>query len=350
MASPDVLSFSAVDETIVDSELRSANILIADDDEAHCGVLSWLLKAEGYEVHCARDGKEALAFFRNRPPDLALLDVVMPQPNGFEVCQTVKSNPQTRLVPIVLVTGLARSDDRIQGIKCGADDFLSKPINREELLARVRSLLRLKRFTDELESAEQVLFSLAVSIEAKDPYTEGHCNRLSKYSVALGKRLKLPQHLCTALHRGGIVHDVGKVAVPEHILLKPGPLSPEERKIMERHPIIGERICAPLRSFRHVLPIIRHHHEKLDGSGYPDRLRGDEIPLLARILQVVDIYDALTTERCYHQAVSSERAFQILRDEVERGWRDGSLVDELESLNLGAIPFAAKVPEQPTQT
>ena len=197
----------------------------------------------------------------------------------------------------MLVTGLTDSGDRIQGIEAGADDFLGKPVNKEELLTRVRSLLRLKQFTDELENAETVLFSLALSIEAKDPYTEGHCGRLSKYFVALAKRLGLPEELRVALRRAGIVHDIGKVAVPEHILLKPGPLTPEEWKIMKEHPVIGERICAPLRSFRHVLPIIRYHHEKLDGSGYPDGLKGEEIPLTARILQMVDIYDALTTDR-----------------------------------------------------
>lgn len=343
------LSSSAVNEADLGSEFLSATILVADDDTAHRGMLSWLLKAEGYDVHCAHDGKEALAFISHGAPDLALLDVVMPQPNGFEVCQTVKSNPETRLIPVVLVTGLTNSDDRIRGIKCGADDFLSKPINREELLARVRSLLRLKEFTDELESAERVLFSLALSIEAKDPYTEGHCNRLSEFSVALGERLKLPRHLCKALHRGGTVHDVGKVAVPEHILLKPGPLSPEERRIIEQHPIVGERICAPLKSFRHVLPIIRHHHEKLDGSGYPDGLKGEEIPLLARILQAADIYDALTTERCYHKAVSSAKAFAIMRDGVERSWWSGSLVDELESLVRGEVALPRTSSEQAGQ-
>jgi putative two-component system response regulator len=190
----------------------------------------------------------------------------------------------------------------------------------------------LKQFTDELDNAETVLFSLALSIEAKDPYTEGHCDRLSKYSVALGEKLGLPQDLRVALRRGGLVHDIGKLSVPEHILLKPGPLTPEERKIMEQHTIIGERICAPLRSFRHVLPIIRHHHEKQDGSGYPDGLKGNQVPLTARILQVTDIYDALTTDRPYRKALPVEKALTIMREEVKRSWWDGSLVDELEVL------------------
>jgi cyclic di-GMP phosphodiesterase len=190
----------------------------------------------------------------------------------------------------------------------------------------------LKQFTDELDNAESVLFSLALSIEAKDPYTEGHCDRLSKYSVALGERLRLSEDLCVALRRGGLIHDIGKLAVPEHILLKPGPLNPEERKIMENHTIAGERICAPLRSFRNVLPIIRYHHEKLDGSGYPDGLKGDQVPLTARILQVTDIFDALTTDRPYRKALPLEKALAIMREEVKRGWWDGQILEEFEAV------------------
>jgi putative two-component system response regulator len=243
------------------------------------------------------------------------------------------------LIPVVLLTSLNSDDDRIHGIMCGADDFLTKPVNKHELLARVHSLLRLKQFTDDLDNAETVLFSLALGIEAKDPYTEGHCERLSKYSVSLAEKLGLPEHLRVALRRGGLVHDIGKLAVPEHILLKPGPLTPEERKIMEQHTIAGERICAPLRSFRHVLPIIRHHHEKLDGSGYPDGLRGEQIPLTARILQITDIYDALTTDRPYRKALPVKEALAIMREEVKRGWWDGSLLNELEASVIGtAMP------------
>jgi putative two-component system response regulator len=244
---------------------------------------------------------------------------------------------ETRLIPIVLVTGLNSDADRIRGIQCGADDFLSKPVNKQELLARVHSLLRLKHFTDELDNAEAVLFSLALTIEAKDPYTEGHCDRLSKYSVALGEKLRLSEDQRVALRRGGLIHDIGKLAVPEHILLKPGPLTAEERKIMEQHTIQGERICAPLRSFRNVLPIIRHHHEKQDGSGYPDGLEGADVPLTARILQITDIYDALTTDRPYRKALSTEKAFSIMQEEVKRGWWDGSILDEFKAVILDHI-------------
>jgi putative two-component system response regulator len=314
------------------SEGHHETILVADDNEANRELLSDLLSPEGYQVVCAADGRQALEHLNSNSIDLALLDVVMPRPTGFEVCQAMKSELESRLIPVILLTSLNSDADRIHGIMCGADDFLNKPVNKHELLARVHSLLRLKHFTDELDNAETVLFSLALSIEAKDPYTEGHCDRLSKYSVALAEKLGLPEDLRVALRRGGLIHDIGKLAVPESILLKPGPLTPEERKIMEQHTIAGERICAPLRSFRNVLPIIRHHHEKQDGSGYPDGLKGEQIPLTARILQVTDIYDALSTDRPYRKALPTEKAVAIMREEVQRGWWDGSILDEFEAV------------------
>lgn len=314
-----------------------ATILVADDIEVNRELLSHWLESGGHDVLHAEDGEQALQLLETRNIDLALLDVMMPRRTGFSVCKVAKSNPRTRLTPLVLITALSSKEDRIHGIECGADDFLNKPVHREELLARVRSLLRLKQFTDELENAETVLCSLALSIEAKDPYTEGHCERLSKYSVALAERLGLSDEHRVALRRAGVVHDVGKVAVPEQILLKPGPLTPEERAIMEQHPVVGEHICAPLRSFRLVTPIIRHHHERWDGSGYPDGLKGEQIPLTARVLQTVDVYDALTTDRPYRKALTGTEAFQVMQEEVRRGWRDGELVGELKNL-LAAQP------------
>jgi putative two-component system response regulator len=314
-----------------------ANILVADDSEVNLELLSGMLTAAGYGVLCSRNGDQALAAVRAGSVDIVLLDVLMPGQTGFSVCEQIKSNSDTRLIPVVLVTSLTDPEERIHGITCGADDFLSKPINKHELLARVESLLRLKAFTDELENAETVLFSLATSIEAKDPYTEGHCERLAEYAAVLGSQLGLPQELRVALRRGGIVHDVGKVAVPEHILLKPGPLTDDEWKIMKQHPIVGENICRPLKSFRLVLPIIRHHHEKLDGSGYPDGLKGEQIPITARILQTVDIYDALTTDRPYRKAMLPDEAIAQMRAEAKRGWWDSSLIGELEELVLDPV-------------
>jgi putative two-component system response regulator len=261
-----------------------------------------------------------------------LLDIVMPGMNGFEVCRRIKATPETRLTPVILITGLSATEDRIEGINAGADDLLSKPIDFNELLARSRSLLRLKQFTDELENAEAVLFSLAYSIEARDPYTRGHCERLAEMSAHLAEKLGLSEEHIKALRRAGIVHDIGKVVVPDAILLKPGPLTEEETAVMRKHPVVGERICAPLRTFRLVLPIIRHHHEKHDGSGYPDGLRGGEIPLTAAILQLADVYDALTTNRPYRMASSQDIALRIMEEEAARGWWDRNLFDAFREM------------------
>src|SRR6202521_2696155 len=192
------------------SPVLTGTILLADDNLANLELLSGVLEVEGYQVRCVLDGRQALDILRTTSIDLALLDVMMPERDGFAVCREIKSNPLTRFVPVVLVTASTATADRIKGIECGADDSLSKPVDREELLARVRSLLRLKQFTDELENAETVLFSLALSIEAKDRYTEGHCERLSKYSVAMAERLGLPEELRIALRRAGVIHDIGK--------------------------------------------------------------------------------------------------------------------------------------------
>jgi putative two-component system response regulator len=320
-------------------ESFKGTILVADDNESIREPLVEMLRSQCYRVIPVGDGEQAFNEICSQQVDLALLDVMMPGRSGFSVCRTIKARPETRFVPVVLITGLSSGEDRIQGIEAGADDFLNKPVKKEELLARVRSLVRLKRYTDELENAETVLCTLARSIEAKDPYTEGHCDRLSRYTVSLAEKIGLSQAACNDLRRGGIVHDIGKVAVPESILLKPGPLDPAERKIMEEHTIIGERICAPLKSFRNVLPIIRSHHEKQDGSGYPDHLKGEEIPLTACILQTVDIYDSLTTDRPYRKALSAEKAMKIMWEETQRGWWDANLVSALEGL-LQESPLA----------
>ncbi len=310
----------------------AGKILVVDDDAANRELLQETLIAEGMEVVTAPDGRSSLEEFARLKPDLVLLDVNMPFLDGFEVCRRLKSNPETRLTPVVLVTGLTGREDRVRGIKSGADGFLSKPVDQSELLAHVRSLLSLKAHTDELERAELVLFALARCIEGKDPNTEGHCERLSGYSVQLGKEIGLPDDQLVALRRAGIVHDIGKVAVPETILLKPGRLTPEEFLVMQHHPVLGERICAPLKSFRLVLPIIRHHHEKVDGSGYPDGLKGEEIPLTARVLQIVDVYDALTTHRPYKNALPSAKALEIMEDEVGKGWWDPGIFAQFKRL------------------
>jgi len=307
-------------------------ILIVDDESGARAALEFLLRREGFEVRDAPDGPTAIQECATFRPDLILLDIMMPGMDGFEVCRHIKATPETRLTPVVLITGLTATEDRIMGINSGADDFLSKPIDLNELLARTRSLLRLKQYTDELENAEAVLFSLAHSIEARDPYTHGHCERLAEMSARMGEHLGVPEEQIKALRRAGVVHDIGKVAVPDSILLKPGPLTADETKVMQKHPVVGERICAPLKTFRLVLPIIRHHHEKHDGSGYPDKLQGEEIPLTARILQLSDVYDALTTDRPYKVAFTPEVALDLMGEEAERGWWDQELFEAFREM------------------
>jgi putative two-component system response regulator len=316
----------------------NGKVLVIDDDPAICDLLGELLTEEGYEVCTAPDGLRGLEEFSRFHPDVVLSDVEMPHRTGFQVCRELKSNPATRLIPVVLVTGLSAVEDRVRGIEAGADEFLNKPLERVELLARVHSLTKLKKFTDELESAESVLFALAQSIEGKDPYTQNHCERLSNLSTDLGRLVGVSPEEITALRRAGIVHDIGKVAVPDAVLLKPGRLTPEEYKIMQEHPVVGERICAPLKSFTLVLPIIRHHHEKMDGTGYPDGLKNSEIPLTARILQIVDVYDALTTKRPYKPALSCAEALEIMKGEVQKGWWDPDIFAKFEGLCAQSAP------------
>ncbi len=310
----------------------AGTILVADDQVANRELLEELLTAQGSRVITVADGAAAVEELTRTQVDLVLLDVMMPHLNGFEVCKKIKSNPETNLIPVVMITVLSDRQDRIEGIKAGADDFLTRPIDQAELFARVQSLLKLKHRTDELERAEAVLFTLARSIEGKDPYTHGHCERLSDYSARLGEHLGLPEDEITALRRAGVVHDVGKIAVPDAILLKPSRLTEEEWKLIRQHPVVGERICAPLKSFHLVLPIIRHHHEKRDGSGYPDGLRGEAIPVTARVLQIVDVYDALTTERPYKHAFSIADALQTMKQEVANGWWDPRIFDQFGRL------------------
>ena len=307
---------------------RSQQILVVDDSPELAMLMQELLAARGYHVRVAFSAAEAEQEIASQPPDLILLDVLMPGKNGYELCRELKENRETRLIPIVMITGLTDRENKIRGIEAGADEFLNKPIFPEELFARVKSLLRLKEFTDELDNAEAVLCTLGLSVEARDPYTEGHCERLARYASQLGEFLGLGPEELVALKRGGYLHDLGKIAIPDEILKKGSNLSPAEWQIMRQHPVIGERICQPLRSLRQVLPIIRHHHEHWDGSGYPDRLAGERIPLLARMLQVVDVYDALRTARPYKPAQTHEQARETMLRESGCGIWDCSLVEE----------------------
>ena len=316
--------------------LAKGRVLVVDDSPLNVKLLCQLLGREGYTVSTAQDGDEALNLVAKEQPDLILLDVMMPGKNGYEVCRSLKQDPATRLIPVVLITALHDTHDKLQGLAAGADDFVTKPVNTAELRARVRSLLRLKRYTDDLESAEAVLMVLGQTIEARDAYTEGHCQRLAAYAAALGRTLGLGHQDLAALERGGFLHDIGKIAVPDAVLFKPGRLSPLEYEQIQEHTVIGDRLCRGLRTLKSVCPIVRNHHERLDGGGYPDHLRGDEIPLLAQIIGLVDVYDALTTCRPYKAALSQDQAYDELRKEARCGWRRGDLVEAFISTNAAA--------------
>jgi putative two-component system response regulator len=315
-----------------------ATVLVVEDDESNLRLLVRLLKAQGYLVESANSGEAAIDIIARHQPDLVLLDVHLPGIGGLEICRRIKQTSATRLIPVVLVTGDAAREHRIAGIHAGADDFLTKPFDAEELQARVGSLIRLKRYTDELESAESVILSLAMTVEARDAYTDGHCQRLARYATALGRALNLTDEEVAALDRGGYLHDVGKIGIPDHVLLKPKPLTPTEYSVMKQHTVIGDRLCGELRSLRLVRQVVRHHHERLDGRGYPDGLRGDNVPLLAQIVSIADTYDAITTDRPYRPARPPAVAYDELLVEAASGIKRRDLVDAFIALGLDREP------------
>jgi putative two-component system response regulator len=294
------------------------------------------LQNQKYEVYTSEDGGSAVRQCLQLQPDLVLLYDSLPDIKGFELCGRLKGNPLNQLTPVVLVKPSPDPTDIASARGAGADDFWGTADSLWDALSRVQTLLRLKSYIN--QQAEAVVISLARSIESKNSLTEGHSDRLAEYAAQLGESLDLPEGQLHELRIASLLHDIGKVAVPDAILFKPGPLNAEEMEIVKQHPIIGENICAPLKSFRHVLPMIRHHHERMDGSGYPDGLRGDEIPLKARILQIVDIYDALTTDRPYRSALSHLEALEILRREAGFGWLHASLVRKFSQIR-NSDPF-----------
>jgi len=307
---------------------QGRKVLVVDDIDANRKALRLFLQPFGFQVIEASDGVEALERVRADPPDLILLDVMMPRKDGLEVCRELKADPVLRLIPVVFMTALDKTEDHIRALEAGGDDFLNKPFNRALLSARIRSLLRMKILNDNLEQAETVIFSLARAIEARDHFTEEHVERVAERAVALARLAGFPEEELTAVRYGGILHDIGKIGVPDEILNKPGRLTPEEFEVMKRHPVIGYEICRPLKSLAGALPLIRHHHEKLDGSGYPDGLSGEAVPVSARIMAISDIYDALTNDRAYRKAMSHEKAAEILRGEAAAGKLDRDLVED----------------------
>ena len=292
-------------------------ILVVEDDQENRMLLSELLKRSGYAVKVAVDGYEALRKAFEPDVDAILLDIGLPELDGYQVCERLRDDPTTLLTPIIMLTGLTETDDLVRGLDAGADDFLSKPYKAPELLARIRSALRLRRAIADMEAAHGVVAALANAVEAKDVTTENHCQRLAGLAHHMGLALELDGVALKSVVFGALLHDVGKIGVPESILAKTGPLSDHEWEVMKEHPAIGEQICRPLVSSRMFTPIVRHHHERWDGTGYPDGLKGDAIPLGARIVTLVDAFDAMVHDRPYRRGVPVERALDAIH--IDKG-------------------------------
>ncbi len=305
---------------------RPPRILIVDDNEINRRLIRSMLKSTPCEIIECRRAAQACEVLNAGGIDLVILDLILAEVGGPEFCRRLKADRRTRFIPLLMMTSVQGVENEVMGISSGADEFLTKPLHPAVLRARIRSMLRNKTLIDSLEEAESILFALAQAVEQRDQCTGQHCQRLSEYSTKLGEALGLSRAEIRALYRGGFLHDIGKIAVPDAVLYKRGPLNEQEWTIMRQHTLKGEEICRPMKSLAPVLPIIRNHHERWDGSGYPDGLVGEEIPLVARVLQVADIYDALTTERPYKAALSHQEAADLMMHEVEINWRDPELV------------------------
>ena len=307
--------------------MAAPRILIVDDNRVNVELLRAQLKPYSYLIDTAYDGEEALIKINQTHPDLVLLDLMMPKVSGYEVCRAIKQNKDTQFIPVIIITALSELDDKIKAIELGADDFLVKPFNKLELTTRIKSLLKLKALHDDVDRSENILFSLVTALEAKDTYTKGHSERVAHYGVLLAKHLKIDEKEIEVLRKGALLHDIGKIGVKEEVLLKPGAFTPEEMEHIKIHPTVGYDICKPLKTLSPCLCVIRSHHERLDGEGYPDHVCGKDIPLIAKITAVVDTYDAMVTDRPYRKKMPKETAFKIFEKEKNRGQWDPALVE-----------------------
>jgi len=306
-------------------------VLVVEDDSSNRALLTALLERAGYRAVTASDGPSGLAAALEIAPDLVLLDVGLPGMDGLEICRRLRADPRTVTLPVVLLTGRTSVDDVVAGLDAGADDFLAKPFHEAELLARLRSARRLALVVAEMESAQGVVAALANAVEAKDSMTEHHCQRLAGLAHLLATAAELDPVTIKGVVFGALLHDIGKIGVSDLILKKPGALTDDEWIEMRRHPIIGEQICRPLASSREFAPIVRHHHERWDGAGYPDRLKGPEIPIGARIVGLVDAYDAIIHERPYREGRTTEDAMAEIGAETGRQF-DPDLVERFATI------------------
>ena len=304
-----------------------ATVLIVDDLASNLELIEAVFTSEGFNVVKAEHPRSAIDKFEHYTPDIAVVDVMMPEIDGFQLCQILKDMAGKNYFPVILLTALSDRTSRIKGIESGADDFISKPFDHKELVAKVRSLLKIKSLHDELEHSENIILTLAVALEARDPYTKGHSTRVGELSREFSAFIGLTPHDQELVRKAGLLHDIGKIGLSESLLLKPAPLSDEELTVIKQHPIIGEEICKPLHSLKAILPAIRHHHERWDGLGFPDGLKGTEVPVHARVLSIVDSFDAMLSERPYREGRSYKNVLELMNEEREMGQWDPQLLD-----------------------
>ncbi|WP_034629870.1 HD domain-containing phosphohydrolase [Desulfotruncus alcoholivorax] len=314
-----------------------SKIMVVEDNPKAAKLTEAFLSAEGYQVELCVDAASAQAAIYREPPDVILLDVMLPGMDGLQFCRRLKSDHRTRSIPILLLTALDDIKDKVAGLDAGAEDYLCKPFDHMELLARVRLLLRTKKMRDEMETVENIFIFLARIIDARDTYTRGHSERVAEVTARIALKMGLDKGSIANITKGAIVHDIGKVGLPSELIRKTGLLTQEEYCIVQQHPLVGEKIMASLSTARHLLVFIRSHHERLDGSGYPDGLKAEEIPLGVRILSVADVFDALTSDRPYRNALSIDQAIRVLWEEVQKGWWDGEVVDVLQGIIKGPL-------------
>jgi putative two-component system response regulator len=320
MSSPDTTS---------PTQPPAGRVFVVDDDADIRRLLRMLLTGAGYEIVEFPLIAGVLDRIHADSPDLILLDLQLPDGNGHEVLEAIRSDPATRLLPVVMLTGLATKEQKMRATREGVTDFIPKPFAAEELLPRIRSLVQLKHFADEHEHAERVILTLAKTIDARDPYTSGHSGRVAEYADRIGQRIGLDPTLRLEMRRGALFHDLGKIVIPDQILHKRGPLTPEERRVVQQHPVVGHELLTPMKTMRKALPIVHSHHEKLDGSGYPEGLSGSAIPITVRIVTIADVFDALTHDRAYRDALKLETAYEILYEGVRKSWWDPLVLEEL---------------------
>ena len=288
-------------------------VAVIEDDAAVRRVLSRILEDAGYAVMAMPDGDSGLRAVTEHHPDMLILDLTLPRMDGLEICRRLRADSRTVTLPIIVLTAHTSTSDMVAALDAGADDFVTKPFQQVELLARLRSSFRTREVIRRMEQAHDIVVALANAVEAKDLGLKDHCRYLAYRSARLAAYVGLREGELEGVAYGALLHDIGKIGISEHVLHKPGPLTDEEFSVMREHPEIGERICDPLRMSRDFTPIIRHHHERWDGTGYPDGLKGEQIPLGARIVALADAFDAIVRGRPYRAARTVEQAYDELR-------------------------------------